>query len=119
MIVLAALTSFAGVAGSTSYAGNAGASLGDCYNHVINACNINSAHPQDCAEAGMNACDEYHAANLPLEDLKISIRPVGNGKYKASFPNKPKPARETHERGEYPDTAQEDSGRPSRPSPKY
>lgn len=47
-------------------AGNAGKSLGDCYNHVISACNkkknTDAAHA--CANSGMNACDKQHRASM-------------------------------------------------------
>ena len=77
-------------------AGNAGQSLPACYNHVISACNQTN-HPESCAEAGMNACDEYHAASASVPGAQIKIFDRGNGKFKAklvlpnSRPTGPKP----------------------------
>ena len=65
-----------------SIAGNAGASLGDCYNHVISACNQTN-HPISCSESGMNACDEVHASAIPQGGLKIKLINLGKGRYKA------------------------------------
>lgn len=46
-------------------------SLGECYNHVISACNqkqnVNAAHA--CANSGMNACDK--------EFSKATVIPIG------------------------------------------
>ena len=67
-----------------SFAGNAGASLGDCYNHVISACNQTN-HPIPCSESGMNACDEVHASAIPQGGLKIKLINLGKGRYKAKF----------------------------------
>ena len=67
-----------------SFAGNAGASLGDCYNHVISACNQTN-HPISCSESGMNACDEVHASAIPQGGLKIKLINLGKGRYKAKF----------------------------------
>lgn len=66
-MMLAMAMGIASPAISTSaMAGNAGASLGDCYNHVISACNkkknVDAAHA--CANSGMNACDKEHRASM-------------------------------------------------------
>ena len=63
---------------SAAQAGNAGASLGDCYNHVISACNQTN-HPIECSESGMDACDEHHtsAAVGPIDRIKL-LRLPGN-----------------------------------------
>ena len=72
-----------------SFAGNAGASLGDCYNHVISACNQTN-HPISCSESGMNACDEVHASAIPQGGLKIKLINLGKGRYKAKVvPQRP------------------------------
>ena len=66
-------------------AGNAGESLGACYNHVISACNQTN-HPESCSNAGMDACDEYHTAQLNTEDpLSIKIFAMGGGRYLAKL----------------------------------
>lgn len=81
-----AFTAFATVltlsAAPAVYAGNAGASLGECYNHVISACNQTN-HPESCSEAGMDACDELHATAVPMPGTQIKIFDRGNGKFKA------------------------------------
>lgn len=59
-----------------------GSSLGSCYNHVISACNNTSKHPQACANAGMDACDELFEAKASLPPgarLKILAAPTGPG----------------------------------------
>ena len=59
-----------------------GSSLGSCYNHVISACNENSNHPQACATAGMDACDELFEAKASLPPgarLKILAKPARPG----------------------------------------
>jgi hypothetical protein len=61
LLTLATLT--AAALGGAASAGNAGASLGDCYNHVISACNQTN-HPVSCSESGMDACDELHSASI-------------------------------------------------------
>ena len=63
---------------SVAHAGNAGASLGDCYNHVISACNQTN-HPIECSESGMDACDEHHASAAvgPIDRIKL-LRLPGN-----------------------------------------
>ena len=72
-----------------SFAGNAGASLGECYNHVISACNQTN-HPIPCAESGMDACDEVHASAIPQGGLKIKLINLGKGRYKAKVvPQRP------------------------------
>ncbi len=63
---------------TTAHAGNAGASLPDCYNHVIAACN-GTAHPDSCAQAGMDACDDYHSANGAMGELERIRIIVGGG----------------------------------------
>lgn len=60
-LIATALTVSA-LSAAPSFAGNAGAGLGACYDHVISACNQNSKHPQACASSGMDACDELHSA---------------------------------------------------------
>ena len=83
-IIAAALTGFS-LTAPAAQAGNACASLPACYNHVINACN-GTNHPENCAEAGMNACDEYHGAkNQSSAGQPLNIRMVSaaNGKYRA------------------------------------
>ncbi len=55
---------------SLAHAGNAGSSLGDCYNHVISVCN-EGAHPIPCAEDGMDACDEEHSASISMPKFQI------------------------------------------------
>lgn len=95
-----AFTAFATVLTLTTapavQAGNAGASLPACYAHVVSACNQTN-HPESCAEAGMNACDEYHAASASVPGAQIKIFDRGNGKFKAklvlpnSRPTDPKP----------------------------
>lgn len=65
-------------------AGNAGASLGACYNHVISACNQTN-HPESCASAGMDACDDYHATHAATPGLGIKIMDLGGGRFKAKF----------------------------------
>ncbi len=84
---------------TASHAGNAGASLPDCYNHVITACN-GTAHPDSCAEAGMNACDDYHAANGAmgaLDRIRILVgggdRPTYRAILQTEFPRPNDPAR--------------------------
>ena len=81
-----AFTAFATVltlsAAPAVHAGNAGASLGECYNHVISACNQTN-HPESCSEAGMDACDELHATAVPMPGTQIKIFDRGNGKFKA------------------------------------
>lgn len=66
-IALAAVMCIGSISGSSvAFAGNAGSSLGDCYNHVISACNkkdnVDAAHA--CANSGMNACDKVHRASM-------------------------------------------------------
>ena len=59
-----------------------GSSLGSCYNHVISACNESSNHPQACANAGMDACDELFEAKASLPPgarLKILAAPTRPG----------------------------------------
>lgn len=59
-----------------------GSSLGSCYNHVISACNQSSNHPEACATAGMDACDELFEAKASLPPggrLKILMRPSRPG----------------------------------------
>lgn len=60
-IVLAAAVVLA-AASAPAFASPA-SSLGDCYNHVISACNqktnVDAAHA--CANSGMDACDQEHA----------------------------------------------------------
>lgn len=59
-----------------------GSSLGSCYNHVISACNNSSNHPQACANAGMDACDELFEAKASLPPgarLKILAAPTRPG----------------------------------------
>jgi hypothetical protein len=59
-----------------------GSSLGSCYNHVISACNQSSNHPQACATAGMDACDELFEAKASLPPgarLKILAKPARPG----------------------------------------
>jgi hypothetical protein len=63
---LSAAIMFASV--STSLAAGAGNSLGDCYNHVISACN-QTAHPIPCSNSGMDACDEEHSASINTNDI--------------------------------------------------
>lgn len=53
-----------------AHAGNAGSSLGDCYNHVISVCNQGN-HPVPCSEAGMDACDEEHSASISMPKFQI------------------------------------------------
>lgn len=50
---------------------DAGSSLGDCYDHVITACNT-TAHPVPCSTAGMDACDEEHSAS----DAAVAIQGI-------------------------------------------
>ena len=72
-------------------AGNAGASLGACYNHVISACNQTN-HPQECANSGMDACDEYHNASIQLDPIdKIKLLKGPGKKYRVIL--NPRPAR--------------------------
>ena len=82
---IAATLSAITMSAQLAQAGNAGDSLPACYNHVINACN-QSAHPEACAEAGMNACDEYHSAmfvpDVPL-NLNYSMRRDGTYVFRA------------------------------------
>jgi len=92
MIQTLALTGLTGLAATGAFAGNAGQSLPACINHVINACNENSAHPDACSEAGINACEEYHqAAHVPLDDFQVKIQEFGNGEYKVSLSNQSRP----------------------------
>jgi hypothetical protein len=66
---------------AASHAGNAGASLGDCYNHVISACNATN-HPVSCSEAGMDACDGLHSSNARvgvLHQIRILQRTTRDG----------------------------------------
>ena len=74
-LTLTALTAAPG------FAGNAGASLGACYNHVISACNANSNHPEACATSGMDACDELHGASAAIQEqgIKMFKAPVPGG----------------------------------------
>lgn len=108
-----AITAFAALTTLTTLsqpvmAGNAGASLGDCYNHVISACNQTN-HPQSCAGAGMDACDEYHAMSTS-QDLKIKIKSLGGGKYKATLMGDA-PERKPHTFPSSADDADRDNGR--------
>lgn len=48
----------------TAQAANAGKSLEACYSHVAKSCKANAKHPQACADAGMDACDDLHNAKL-------------------------------------------------------
>lgn len=86
LATLAALT-FAAPAAKAAV----GSSLGSCYNHVISACNASSNHPQACANAGMDACDELFEARTSLPpgaQLQILLRPSRPGEppvYRARF----------------------------------
>lgn len=60
-LTTAALTATLTIFSVTSAMAGAGNSLGDCYNHVISACN-QTAHPIPCSTSGMDACDEEHAS---------------------------------------------------------
>ncbi|KMW58998.1 hypothetical protein AIOL_003979 [Candidatus Rhodobacter oscarellae] len=83
-LIAAALTSLT-LTAPASFAGNAGASLPDCYNHVINACN-GTNHPEACSESGMNACDEYHNANAANGvGAKLKLLSNGNGRFKVKI----------------------------------
>ena len=89
-----AITGLSGMAATSAFAGNAGQSLPACIDHVINACNENSAHPEDCTEAGMNACEELHqAAFVPMDDFQVKIQELSDGKYKVTLreQSRPKP----------------------------
>ena len=68
-IALAAAAAFT-LTSTAALAGGAGNSLGDCYNHVISACN-ETAHPIPCSNSGMDACDEEHSASIDLPDLEV------------------------------------------------
>ena len=48
---------------STGAQATPASSLGDCYNHVISACNkkTNTDAAHACANSGMNACDKVHS----------------------------------------------------------
>lgn len=82
-----AITGFTTLAATSALAGNAGASLPACINHVIDACNENSAYPGACAESGITACEEYHAATtVPLNDFQVKIQELSKGKYKVTLP---------------------------------
>lgn len=56
----------AGAASVSAQAGNAGESLGDCYNHVLSSCYPigNQTQYEHCYEGGMNACDQEHSATM-------------------------------------------------------
>ena len=58
---------------TSAQAGGAGNGLGDCYNHVISACNqkpnTDAAHA--CANSGMNACDKEHRNATPIPSGKL------------------------------------------------
>lgn len=81
-LALAAAAAFT-LTSTAALAGNAGNSLGDCYNHVISACN-QTAHPISCSEGGMDACDEEHSASIELPDLNI-LRAAADKKAIATF----------------------------------
>ncbi|MZR14816.1 hypothetical protein GQE99_17480 [Maritimibacter sp. DP07] len=117
IITKTALAAFALFTTSTTgiaTAGNAGASLPACVDHVVAACNENSNHPEACADAGISACEELHgtgesAANLP----SIRIFELANGRYRVVLEGKPRPARFEYEapgRGPTPTP----TGRPAR-----
>jgi len=72
------------VTAPAAFAGNAGASLPACYNHVINACN-DTNHPESCTESGMNACDEYHSANATVGDQTLKMFKSGGRTPSYSF----------------------------------
>lgn len=69
-VALATLTS----ATAPAFAGNAGSSLGNCYNHVIEACNKKSsaAAARACAEKAMNACDTLHSGSNNNNQSQVS-----------------------------------------------
>lgn len=56
-----ALTASLTIFSITSAMAGTGNNLGDCYNHVISACN-QTAHPIPCSNSGMDACDEEFAS---------------------------------------------------------
>lgn len=115
-----AFTAFATVLTLTTapaaQAGNAGQSLPACYNHVISACNQTN-HPESCAEAGMNACDEYHAAHAAVPGMQIKIFDHGGGTFKAklvlpqSEPVDPKPGNDDDRRKDRKKDRDTDTGR--------
>jgi hypothetical protein len=72
--IIKALSAVAMLTAATSaQAGGAGNGLGDCYNHVISACNqkqnVDAAHA--CANSGMNACDKEHRNATPILPGKL------------------------------------------------
>ncbi|MEZ5910999.1 MAG: hypothetical protein R3D84_01245 [Paracoccaceae bacterium] len=72
--IILALTTALTLTSAPAFAG-AGDSLGACYNHVISSCNQNSNHPQACAEAGMDACDDLHSSSFVLPDgMDLKVR---------------------------------------------
>jgi hypothetical protein len=83
---------------TNAHAGNAGASLPACYDHVITACN-QTAHPVPCSEAGMDACDDYHSSNGAmgaLDRIRILVGPGDTPSYRAVLETeRPRPQRPT------------------------
>ncbi len=71
-IALAAAAIIA-VTAPAAFAGNAGASLPACYDHVITACNKTN-HPQSCAKSGMDACDKLHSGNSSNNSGQIGLK---------------------------------------------
>ncbi len=99
-ILIASILATLPMTANTAFAGNAGASLGDCYNHVISACNQNSNHPVPCAESGMNACDELFEARMQ-DSAKIRLILVGDEPPRFAYsliPTRPRPT-DNHGRG--------------------
>jgi len=63
---LIASAMLAGASAMSAQAGNAGESLGDCYNHVLSSCYPigNQTQYEHCYQGGMNACDQQHSASM-------------------------------------------------------
>ncbi len=79
IVVAAAAAALIAVTVPAAFAGNAGASLPACYNHVIDACNKTS-HPQSCAKNGMDACDKLHSGKSSSNSGVTGLRLRGNGR---------------------------------------
>lgn len=65
-------------ANGAALAGNAGASLGACVDHVVETCNANAKRPALCAKGGIKACETLHSgkkkptAAAVLQSLKTA-----------------------------------------------
>ncbi|MAM63005.1 hypothetical protein [Maritimibacter sp. UBA3975] len=79
---IAAFALITSATGGSALAGNAGESMPACINHVVNACNENSNHPEACTEAGLSACEELHGLSEQTALPKIKIFEAPNGTYR-------------------------------------